>query len=113
MNALSRKLSMTIMGASAFAAGMIWSGEVRPRQPGDLVSQAEAIIGRPVTPVSYAGVARRTTVRAAAHAPAAAATATAATATAATAGAAAAAPAMPAGCVRVTEPDGTSYTRCP
>jgi hypothetical protein len=29
-----------------------------------LVSQASAIIGRPLTPVSYAGVARRTTRRA-------------------------------------------------
>jgi hypothetical protein len=31
---------------------------------GSLVSQANAIIGRPLTPVSYAGVARRTTRRA-------------------------------------------------
>jgi Na+/proline symporter len=31
---------------------------------GSLVSQASAIIGRPLTPVSYAGVARRTTRRA-------------------------------------------------
>ena len=27
------------------------------------VAQAEAIVGRPLTPVSYAGVARRTAVR--------------------------------------------------
>ena len=31
---------------------------------GWLVSQANAVIGRPLTPVSYAGVARRTTRRA-------------------------------------------------
>jgi hypothetical protein len=31
---------------------------------GSLVSQASAVIGRPLTPVSYAGVARRTTRRA-------------------------------------------------
>ena len=31
---------------------------------GSLVSQANAVIGRPLTPVSYAGVARRTTRRA-------------------------------------------------
>lgn len=30
-------------------------------------TEAEAVIGRPVTPVSYAGVARRTTVRRAAR----------------------------------------------
>jgi hypothetical protein len=31
---------------------------------GALVSEAEAVIGRPLTPMSYAGVARRTTRRA-------------------------------------------------
>jgi hypothetical protein len=31
---------------------------------GSLVATAEAVVGRPATPVSYAGVARRTTVRA-------------------------------------------------
>jgi hypothetical protein len=31
---------------------------------GSLVSQANAVIGRPLTPLSYAGVARRTTRRA-------------------------------------------------
>jgi hypothetical protein len=31
---------------------------------GSFVSQAEALIGRPLTPMSYAGVARRTTRRA-------------------------------------------------
>jgi len=40
-----------------------WSGEVQPLFQGDLVAQAEAVRGRPATPVSYAGVARRTTVR--------------------------------------------------
>ena len=29
---------------------------------GDLISSAEAIVGAPATPVSYAGVARRSTV---------------------------------------------------
>ena len=32
-------------------------------KPGSLVTEADAIIGRPLTPVSYAGVARRTTAR--------------------------------------------------
>ena len=31
---------------------------------GSLVATAQAVVGRPATPVSYAGVARRTTVRA-------------------------------------------------
>ena len=44
------------------AAALIWSGDFRPPS-GDLVATAGAIIGRPLTPISYAGVARRTTVR--------------------------------------------------
>ena len=32
--------------------------------PGSLLSTAQAVIGRPLTPISYAGVARRTTRRA-------------------------------------------------
>ena len=41
----------------------VWNGEIRPTSHGDLVTTAEARVGRPATPVSYAGVARRTTVR--------------------------------------------------
>ena len=47
-------------------AGWMWSGDFRSPS-GNLVATAEAIIGRPLTPVSYAGVARRTTVRAATY----------------------------------------------
>ena len=36
-------------------------------KPGLLVTEAHAIIGRPLTPMSYAGVARRTTYRAATY----------------------------------------------
>ena len=43
-------------------AGLIWNGEIRPTSE-SLVATAEAVVGRPATPVSYAGVARRTTVR--------------------------------------------------
>ncbi len=39
------------------AAGWLGSGS-----DGGLVATAEAVIGRPATPVSYAGVARRSTV---------------------------------------------------
>jgi len=49
-----------IMGLAV--AGLIWNAEIRPIS-GDLVGTAEAVVGRPATPVSYAGVARRTTVR--------------------------------------------------
>jgi hypothetical protein len=43
------------------AGGLVWNGEIWPTSPG-LVAVAEAVIGRPATPVSYAGVARRSTV---------------------------------------------------
>lgn len=44
----------------------LWLADLAPEAPflPVIVADAEAIIGRPVTPVSYAGVARRTTRRA-------------------------------------------------
>ncbi len=39
-----------------------WNGEFRPTSHENMIATAEAIIGRPATPVSYAGVARRSTV---------------------------------------------------
>jgi hypothetical protein len=58
------KRTMTIICA-ALAAGstLMWSGSL-PRSASDFASRAEARIGRPMTPMSYAGVARRTTRRA-------------------------------------------------
>ena len=44
-------------------AALLWSGQLRFTQS-SFVSSAEARIGRPLTPMSYAGVARRTTRRA-------------------------------------------------
>ena len=44
------------------AAGVGWSGEMRPISQGGLVATADAVVGAPATPVSYAGVARRSTV---------------------------------------------------
>jgi hypothetical protein len=45
-------------------AALFWNGEVRLDSQSSLMSSAEARIGRPLTPMSYAGVARRTTRRA-------------------------------------------------
>ena len=59
-----------------------------------LVTQAEARVGRPATPVSYAGVARRTTRRAVVG------------------GAAVAAGAYGAGCVQVADAYGQIVTQC-
>ncbi len=50
----------TIVGLVALS----WSGDVGLNGPSAFVSSAEARIGRPATPMSYAGVARRTTRRA-------------------------------------------------
>jgi hypothetical protein len=44
------------------AAAWLWNGDLLPSLDGGLVDTAEARIGRPATPVSYAGVARRSTV---------------------------------------------------
>lgn len=50
----------TIVGVGA----LFVSDHVSQTKPGSLVTEANAIIGRPLTPMSYAGVARRTTRRA-------------------------------------------------
>nr|WP_081851579.1 hypothetical protein [Bradyrhizobium sp. URHD0069] len=81
----------------AFAAGLIWSGRATLNE--GIVSSAEARIGRPLTPMSYAGVARRTTRRAVVYGGAA---------TAAAAGAYAVTP----GCRQVVDAYGQIYTRC-
>ncbi len=43
--------------------GWLFNGQTGPTSSGFLMATAEARFGRPATPVSYAGVARRTTVR--------------------------------------------------
>jgi hypothetical protein len=50
----------TILGGAA----LFWGGQLSLDGQSSLVSSAEARIGRPLTPMSYAGVARRTTRRA-------------------------------------------------
>jgi hypothetical protein len=57
---LIRGLTATILGGMA----LFWSGELPLNAEISLVSSAEARIGRPFTPLSYAGVARRTSRRA-------------------------------------------------
>jgi hypothetical protein len=49
------------------SAALFLSGEVQLDSRSSLVSSAEARVGRPLTPMSYAGVARRTTRRAVAY----------------------------------------------
>jgi hypothetical protein len=47
--------------AAIVGVGCLFVSE-RVSQPGSLVTSAHAIIGRPLTPLSYAGVARRSAV---------------------------------------------------
>lgn len=56
------KIGLTVIGLLGFLALM---GGVTPIVH-SIIPTAEAIVGRPLTPVSYAGVARRTTRRCAA-----------------------------------------------
>ncbi len=52
---------MLMLGLAA--ATWICNGEIAPTSTGFLMATADARFGRPATPISYAGVARRTTVR--------------------------------------------------
>jgi hypothetical protein len=81
-------------GAAVFA--LSWSGA--PDSERGFMSRAEAIRGRPLTPMSYAGVARRTTRRAVAYR--------------AAAGVAAAAAYPPSACAQVVNAYGQVITRC-
>jgi len=59
---INRLVGITL--AAAAGIGVLFVNEhANLGSPGSLVSQAHAIIGRPLTPMSYAGVARRTTRR--------------------------------------------------
>ena len=85
-----------VVAASIAVAGGLFVDVEGPANIG-LASPAEARVGRPLTPMSYAGVARRTTRRAVYG-----------TAAAAAAGAYVATP----GCAQVTDAYGRVYTRC-
>ena len=94
MTVSSRKLIVFGAAAAALAGGLFWNGETAIDN--GLVSSAEARVGRPLTPMSYAGVARRTTRRAVAVG----------------AGAAAAGAYYGSGCVQVVDAYGQVVTRC-
>jgi len=64
---ISRKLKTALLAALVFAAGSEAANEISGTNAFSLISSpAEARVGRPLTPVSVAGVARRTTRRCAA-----------------------------------------------
>jgi hypothetical protein len=94
MKTSSHRLIMLAAASVTLAAGLLWNGETTVTS--GLISSAEARIGRPLTPMSYAGVARRTTRRAVAVG----------------AGAAAAGAYYGSGCVQVVDAYGQLVTRC-
>jgi len=62
MSVSPRRIVILVAAAATFAGGLLWNGQ--GNVDGGIISSAEARIGRPLTPMSYAGVARRTTRRA-------------------------------------------------
>jgi hypothetical protein len=94
---MTRQIRMSVRFAIAAIVGtgcLMVSEPASLLQSGSLVTGAEARIGRPLTPMSYAGVARRTTRRAVAH------------------GAAAGAAVAASRCVQAVDPYGRIYTQC-
>ena len=71
---LPKPLRLVTVALLAGAAALLWSGD-GSLPSGSLISRAEARVGRPATPMSYAGVARRTTRRGVAYGAAAGAAA--------------------------------------
>ena len=71
MSRIGMTLPRVAIATAALVLGLLWSGVVvpGPASSRSFVTSAFAWIGRPATPVSYAGVARRTTRRAVATAP--------------------------------------------
>jgi hypothetical protein len=59
-------LPRVAIATAAMFVALLWGGSLLPGAPKSLsfVATAYAWVGRPATPVSYAGVARRTTRRA-------------------------------------------------
>jgi hypothetical protein len=96
MTITSRKAVIAIGAAVTFVAAFSLDGTWTASGP--QTSSAEARVGRPLTPMSYAGVARRTTRRAVYGTAAAAA--------------AAGAYAVTPGCVQVTNAYGQVVTKC-
>jgi hypothetical protein len=62
MKISTRRVTLLAAAVAAFTAGLSWNGTSAVDT--GFVTSAEARIGRPLTPMSYAGVARRTTRRA-------------------------------------------------
>lgn len=101
MKRAMRSFLQITLAAVAGMGGLLLSDNPSLDKGGSLVSQAEARVGRPLTPLSYAGVARRTTRRAVAVGAAAGAVAVVPV------------PVYRPGCVQAVDVYGRIYWRCP
>jgi len=63
MNRSVKTLMLIAVAAAIGVGGFFWNGDIAPSKKSGFVNEAQAIIGRPLTPMSYAGVARRTVRR--------------------------------------------------
>ena len=68
------KRKFGVVAVTVGSAALLWAGDL-PGAAGWAIGKAEARVGRPATPLSYAGVARRTTRRSVAYGAAAGAAA--------------------------------------
>lgn len=107
-----------LLSAMAFAILVLGEVDMTASLPVPTIKQAQAVVGAPLTPVSVAGVARRTAVRTTAVAASSAAAASAASAPPPPPPAGASAlplgtvvSALPAGCASV-QLHGTNYFNC-
>ena len=64
MSTTTQKSLLVIFAIAVGTVGLFWNGDISPNKEKGFVSTVDAIRGRPLTPLSYAGVARRTTRRA-------------------------------------------------
>ena len=67
MNSVALKPLRLALALMLGVGALLVNDQLPQIRAGAFVSKAEAIIGRPLTPMSYAGVARRTTRRAYAY----------------------------------------------
>jgi hypothetical protein len=58
-----KTLTLVTAALAAAVTGLFWSGDITLGNRLGFITEAQAIIGRPLTPLSYAGVARRTVRR--------------------------------------------------
>jgi hypothetical protein len=63
---ITRKLKITLLAALVVGVGSEAANELTGSEAFSLIQPARAVVGRPLTPVSVAGVARRTSRRCAA-----------------------------------------------